>query len=122
MEPVLKIGEPLKAPWVQIPPPPLLLAAILALSAVCASPVAPKNPQAEQGPPVVGLSSWLDAGNVAVVDWSTERADSVTLWPYIGLTGKNGAARIPITRVTTFTLTATNGYGDTVKQTTVSIE
>ena len=89
----------------------------------CTSPLAPKIPQLDlMVTPSVGLSSSLDEDNVAIILWFTERADSVTLWPYIGLTGPNGEARIPIIHTTTFTLTATNIYGDTIKRTTLIVE
>src|SRR6185295_12304666 len=59
--------------------------------------------------------------DTAYVTWFADNATSVTLSPGVGTVTNSGTLLLKQTATTTYTLTATNAYGSTVRQATVTM-
>ena len=74
--------------------------------------------------PVVGFSADPEAvvaGNSSTLFWIVSGADSVSIDQGIGAVGSSGTSIVTPGATTTYTLTATNMYGNTVRTVTVSV-
>ncbi len=95
--------------------------------------IAPASPAPPATPPTVVLNITpkslpdIPTGNgnssidTAYVTWYADNATSVTLSPGVGAVSHSGTLLLKQTVTTTYTLTATNSYGSTVKQATVTM-
>lgn len=78
-----------------------------------------------QGQPQIGsfeaFPTQIVAGGSSALSWETTDADTVTITPNIGEVATSGSTNVSPTAETTYTLTASNGAGDTTAQVTVDV-